>query len=80
LDYRIYYDQGSGVNIVLATGVTQTSFTATSLTSGTTYKFYVQSRNIVGYSSDSSIVTILCATTPNVPTNLANNSTLTTQT
>jgi hypothetical protein len=41
LDYQLNYDNGSGTaNIVLASGLTGTSYTAV-LTSGTTYKFTV---------------------------------------
>ena len=60
LDYRIWYDAGINSYTVLAV-VTDTSYTATSLTPGTTYKFKVQSRNSVGYSPFSNVVSILAA-------------------
>jgi len=41
LDYKVYFDQGTSTWTPFAFGVTETSFTATGLTSGTTYKFKV---------------------------------------
>ena len=53
-------DSGSGYS-VLASGVTATSYTAGSLTQGTTYNFKIQSRNAYGFSAQSSAVSILAA-------------------
>ena len=50
LDYRVSYDQASNNYVVLASGVTSTNFLITSLNPGSTYKFKVEARNIVGYS------------------------------
>ena len=41
IDYRITYAADSNSFIVLATGITSTSYSATYLTPGTTYSFYV---------------------------------------
>lgn len=67
IDYRVSFDQGIGTYIVLQAGITVTSYTATTLTHGTTYKFKVQARNSVGYSAYSSEVSILAAQVPNTP-------------
>jgi len=45
----------------LVTGLTTVSYTALSLNPGTTYQFKVAARNIYGYGSFSSIVSILAA-------------------
>ena len=60
----------------LATGVSSSAFTYTKegVTTGTTYVFKIQARNVVGYSADSSTVSILAASAPGAPTSLANNS------
>ena len=60
LDYRLYFDQGTGDWAVLDLPTTNT-FTAFGLTSGTTYSFKVQSRNIVGYSEFSSSISLTAA-------------------
>jgi len=39
LDYRIWYDQGVNSYVIFQNAVTATSFTATTLSMGTTYKF-----------------------------------------
>jgi hypothetical protein len=49
IDYKVWYDQGTGSYITLTTATTN-SYTATSMTPGSTYKFKVQSRNSVGLS------------------------------
>jgi hypothetical protein len=43
------------------TGVTDKSYIATALVTGTTYSFKIQSRNYVFYSEDSEVVSILAA-------------------
>jgi hypothetical protein len=65
VDYRITYDQSTGNYVTLATGVTE-RFTTTvvPITAGASYKFKVEARNSVGYSSFSSVVTILAAEIP----------------
>lgn len=53
--------------VTLVEGITSKSFLATGLTTGLTYSFKVQSRNIVGYSPASSAVAVVAATKPNTP-------------
>jgi len=58
--------------------VTTKSFVATGLTTGSRYKFRVESRNINGYSSLSTVVSIYAATVPSKPdaptTNVSGNN------
>ena len=62
LDYFIQYDQGTGTWVQLVSGVSTKSYsTIITLTPGTTYQFQVKSRNAVGYSTFSSIVSVLAA-------------------
>jgi hypothetical protein len=63
-DYRITYDQSSDDFVVLVSGLNQLSYTASALTTGNTYKFKLEARNSLGYSSYSSVVSILCADMP----------------
>ena len=68
IDYRITYDQSTGNFITLATGVTAKSYATTvALTSGRTYKFYIEARNTVGYSQPSVTFSILAAQVPDQP-------------
>ena len=69
MDYRVSYDQGQGTNtfVVLASGITEEAYIATGLTSGVTYIFKVQARNIKGFSAYSSEISILAAQTPDKP-------------
>jgi hypothetical protein len=67
IDYKIEYDQGFNVYVTLETGVTTTSYTATSLTPGVIYAFMVYARNTEGYSVASSEASILAAQEPNMP-------------
>jgi hypothetical protein len=62
IDYRISYDQSTGNYIILESGITTKTYTTTvTLTSGRTYKFKIESRNTVGYSSMSTELSILAA-------------------
>lgn len=61
IDYRVSYNLGADDWPVIASGVTTNSFVKTDLIPGATYKFRVESRNVVGYSSYSPVTTILCA-------------------
>ena len=67
LDYRVSFDQGTGVYVVLTEAVTQRKYTAITLTSGITYNFKIEARNVFGYSQFSDVVPIICATTPSKP-------------
>ena len=62
--YRVSSDGATGTWAVIATGVAATSYTATGLTAGLTYKFKVEAENGFGFSAFSSSVSILCATVP----------------
>lgn len=65
IDYQIWYDQSIGNIVSLATGVTTLSYTTNfTLTPGATYSFYVQARNLVGYSQFSVVLQVLAASVP----------------
>lgn len=66
-DYRISYDQSTDTWIELVSGVTQTSYTVTGLTTGSRYKFKVEARNNYGFSTATSEVVIYAATLPSKP-------------
>jgi hypothetical protein len=73
IDYRVSYAESSSSTwIVFASGIAEKSEIVTGLTSGVTYKFKVQSRNVVDFSLDSSEVSILAAQQPDAPTGLVN--------
>lgn len=67
LDYTILWDNATGSFSVYASGVTETSFTATGIQASLTYTFMVQARNVYGLSLNSLPVSILSAQTPNTP-------------
>jgi hypothetical protein len=67
IDYRLWFDDATnGVTFTeLASGLTDTSYTATGLTQGLIYQFKVEARNVYGFSlTYSSIVSILTAQVP----------------
>ena len=62
IDYMVLYaEESSGTYIEFSTNQVLTTETVTGLTPGTSYKFIVRSRNIIGHSSDSSQITVLAA-------------------
>jgi hypothetical protein len=68
IDYRIWTDDATGTTFTeLVSGVQALEYTATSLVRGSTYQFYVEARNIYGYSVASNTVTILAAQIPAQP-------------
>jgi hypothetical protein len=67
IDYRLWYAIESGAYSILEASLTSTSYVALSLTTGTTYKFKVQSSNAFGYSDFSTEVEILAASKPTRP-------------
>ena len=79
IDYRISWDQGTGNFVILASGVTLTTYTTSViLTPNQVYKFKIMSRNYFGYSTTfSNEVLVRAASIPDSPTNLANNSLIT---
>lgn len=79
LDYRVFFDQANGNFIELETGVlTQQYSTSIALVPDLEYVFKVQARNDVGFSLDSTTITIRAARIPDKPENLANDSAITT--
>jgi hypothetical protein len=71
IDYRVWYDSASsGVTFeVLAENILESTYTALSMDTGSTYQFKVQARNIYGFSINSiNAVSILAAQKPDVPT------------
>jgi hypothetical protein len=52
---------------ILASGITNTYYTAIGLTAGTTYVLTVESRNSYGFSVVSEEITLLCAFVPEPP-------------
>jgi hypothetical protein len=67
IDYRINIAEQGGAFSVLASGLLTPDYTATGLTSGTTYEFKVESRNSYGYSDFSEVLTLLAAFKPEAP-------------
>jgi len=67
IDYQISYKTGAAAYSIIATGITTTSYTASSLTPDAIYVFKVTARNLVGLGPDSSEATIRAAAIPNVP-------------
>jgi hypothetical protein len=68
LDFRVWFDNAEGGEFtVLASNVPQATYTATQMTTGLTYRFRVEARNIYGYSYFSNIVSILAAQKPDIP-------------
>jgi len=62
IDYRVSYDQSTGIYVVLASGIIPRSYqTTVTLTPGATYRFRVEARNSVGYSSRSTALSVLAA-------------------
>lgn len=67
LDYRVWYTIEGGTFTILEETVTDTTYIATSLTTGTNYEFKVQARNAYGYSDYSNVALILAASVPSKP-------------
>lgn len=66
-DYRVWYSTDNVDYSVLATSVSETTYAAQGLTTGTSYYFKVQAHNIIGYSEFSNIVQDLAAQEPSKP-------------
>jgi hypothetical protein len=67
IDYRVNIAEQGGSYSVLAESVTDTSYTAIELTAGTIYEFKIEAKNSYGFSTYSSIITLLCAFIPEPP-------------
>lgn len=61
IDYKLTYKIGTGAFEVLETCIMTNYYTVLPLTSGQTYTFMVQSRNVMGYSDYSNTVTVTTA-------------------
>jgi len=69
LDYRVSFAL-EGQSLQFLDTVSETQYTATGLTTGETYIFAVESRNVYAFSSLSETLTMLCAFKPESPTNV----------
>ena len=67
IDYQVSYDQASDSYVVFESGIVDTAFTVTGLTSGLTYKFKVEARNTFGLSLYSFELQLVCGFIPEVP-------------
>jgi hypothetical protein len=69
LDYQISAKIGTGAYTILASGVTTTSYTASSLTAGVVYTFAVTARTAVGFAGPggSAELDVRAAAKPSVP-------------
>ena len=71
IDYRIFVSHDNGAFILLDEYIPTRSYQTTlELEPGTLYTFKVQARNSVGYSLDSSTITIRAARIPDAPANV----------
>jgi hypothetical protein len=72
LDYRVWMATESGSYSVLVSEVSTNSYTTiATLVAGSNYKFMVQSRNIIGYSPNSTETIIRASAVPNVPSSVS---------
>jgi hypothetical protein len=67
IDYRVNIAEQGGVYSILAAGITETTYTATDLTSGVIYEFKVESRNSYDHGPYSEVITMLAAFKPEAP-------------
>jgi hypothetical protein len=67
LDYRVNIAEQGGAYSILAAGITETTYTATDLTSGVIYEFKVESRNSYDHGPYSEVLTMLAAFKPEAP-------------
>ena len=65
IDYQVTYTTGS--TTIVVPNILTSYYTATSLTNGANYVFYVQARNVFGLSLNSQLVYIYCAFVPATP-------------
>lgn len=63
--YNLYWDNGTGTTSISLSDALTTSFALTGLSGGTTYKFKVRAKNVIGYGDFSS--TELSVTASAVP-------------
>jgi hypothetical protein len=68
LDYRLWFDQGTGDWDILDYGITETSYiTSVPLVAGTTYVFRLEARNEAGFSDYSDTISVYAAQVPDTP-------------
>jgi hypothetical protein len=67
IDYRVNIAEQGGTFSILAAGITETTYTATELTSGVIYEFKVESRNSYDHGPYSEEITMLAAFKPEAP-------------
>lgn len=73
IDYMVLYTTADSDNYqIYSQNLLQKQETVTGLTPGVSYKFITRARNVIGFSVDSSSVTILAAQVPDAPLNLVN--------
>jgi hypothetical protein len=73
IDYRVSFtEESSSTYSIFASSILTQSTTVTGLTPGVSYKFIVESRNVVDFSLVSDSVIILAAQVPDSPISLAN--------
>jgi hypothetical protein len=62
IDYQVSFTEASSETYaIFANGITTLSTAVTGLTPGVSYKFVVQSRNLIGFSVESNSITVLAA-------------------
>ena len=66
IDYQISSKIGAASYFVLATGITTTSYTASSLTADVVYTFKVTARTLIGLGTDSTELSVRAAAKPSV--------------
>ena len=68
IDYSVEMDDNNdGSFTLVSSAITLTSYMQTGLSAGTSYNFRVRARNAVGFSTYSTVFTILAATVPSQP-------------
>lgn len=84
VDYRVKYNQGSAIDTFITLQSSTSGLTSALLSgitnAGDTFQFTVSAQNTIGYSLESSIFSVIAATTPDPPINLARDSVNTTKT
>jgi hypothetical protein len=74
IDYRVSYDQGTNNYVIIASAVPTAAFAVSGLTPGSFYKFKIEARNAIGYSSPSVEVSIQASSNPDPPVSLTRDS------
>ena len=67
LDYRVSIAKSEEDFVIVQNLITSTKYKAEGLTTGVTYKFRIESHNSFGYSVYSDVLTLLCASKPDIP-------------